>query len=82
MSENYNHAEGYMPQNLDGSLYVKLEDAEQIALYDELASKGHVLGISTTNFKNRTPFLISRGQKVIGFAAIREFLTPYENTDG
>jgi hypothetical protein len=59
---------------MDGSLFVAVLDNRSLKLYEDLLGCGLSLGLSTTNFTYRAPFLRYRGAEAVGEREIRALM--------
>lgn len=61
------------PVDMDGSLFASEMDEETLELFDEIASSGHNLGLSTTEFEFKSPFVQVGYAEIVGASAIRAY---------
>lgn len=67
------------PTDLDGSLYASEMNDQTYELFDELSSHGYKVGLSTTNFEYKSPFVRIHGREIVGASAIRNFIQNSEH---
>jgi hypothetical protein len=61
------------PIDMDGSLFASEMDQETLELFDEIAKSGHRLGLSTTDFEFKSPFVQVGYAEIVGASAIRAY---------
>ena len=62
-----------IPLDMEGSLFASEMNEDTLQLYDEITASGHSIGISETNFEDKSPFYVSGRLEVIGKGAIRSY---------